>query len=215
MSASGAGVLQLRSIEYARNHGVSIHCRSSFHDGTGTMVVSQEETMEQPLVTAVTHATDEARVTVRGVPDRPGVAGELFTKLAEASINVDMIIQNEPLGSDHPAEMTFTVPKDDLPVALDTLEAMGEFESVENDPTMGKVSVIGAGMRSHPGVAAKVFRVLGENDINIQMISTSPIKISCVIEGDKVPDAVRALHEAFDLGVVEEQATGNFRPVAP
>jgi aspartate kinase len=215
MSASGAGVLQLRSIEYARNHGVRIHCRSSFHDGTGTMVVSEEETMEQPLVTAVTHATDEARVTVRGVPDRPGVAGELFTKLAEASINVDMIIQNEPLGSEHPAEMTFTVPKDDLPVALDTLDEMGEFTSVENDPTMGKVSVIGAGMRSHPGVAAKVFRVLGEQNINIQMISTSPIKISCVIEGDKVPDAVRALHEAFELGVVEEQATGNFRPVAP
>ncbi|MBI2692128.1 MAG: aspartate kinase [Solirubrobacterales bacterium] len=215
MSASGAGVLQLRSIEYARNHGVRIHCRSSFKETTGTMVVSQEETMEQPLVTAVTHATDEARVTVRGVPDRPGVAGELFTKLAEASINVDMIIQNEPLGSEHPAEMTFTVPKDDLPVALDTLDAMGEFESVENDPTMGKVSVIGAGMRSHPGVAAKVFRVLGEENINIQMISTSPIKISCVIEGDKVPDAVRALHDAFELGVVEEQATGNFRPVAP
>jgi aspartate kinase len=215
MSASGAGVLQLRSIEYARNHGVRIHCRSSFKETTGTMVVSQEETMEQPLVTAVTHATDEARVTVRGVPDRPGVAGELFTKLAEASINVDMIIQNEPLGSEHPAEMTFTVPKDDLPVALDTLDAMGEFSSVENDPTMGKVSVIGAGMRSHPGVAAKVFRVLGEQNINIQMISTSPIKISCVIEGDKVPDAVRALHEAFELGVVEEQATGNFRPVAP
>jgi aspartate kinase len=215
MSASGAGVLQLRSIEYARNHGVRIHCRSSFHDRTGTMVVSQEETMEQPLVTAVTHATDEARVTVRGVPDRPGVAGELFTKLAEANINVDMIIQNEPLGSEHPAEMTFTVPKDDLPVALDTLDEMGEFSSVENDPTMGKVSVIGAGMRSHPGVAAKVFRVLGEQNINIQMISTSPIKISCVIEGDKVPDAVRALHEAFELGVVEEQATGNFRPVAP
>jgi aspartate kinase len=215
MSASGAGVLQLRSIEYARNHGVRIHCRSSFHDGTGTMVVSQEETMEQPLVTAVTHATDEARVTVRGVPDRPGVAGELFTKLAASSINVDMIIQNEPLGSEHPAEMTFTVPKDDLPVALDTLEEMGEFESIENDPTMGKVSVIGAGMRSHPGVAAKVFTVLGAQGINIQMISTSPIKISCVIDGDKVPDAVRALHEAFELGVVEEQATGNFRPVAP
>jgi aspartate kinase len=215
MSASGAGVLQLRSIEYARNHGVRIHCRSSFHDGTGTMVVSEEETMEQPLVTAVTHATDEARVTVRGVPDRPGVAGDLFTKLAAASINVDMIIQNEPLGSEHPAEMTFTVPKDDLAVALDTLDEMGEFSSVENDPTMGKVSVIGAGMRSHPGVAAKVFTVLGEEGINIQMISTSPIKISCVIDGDRVPDAVRALHEAFDLGVAEEQATGNFRPVAP
>ncbi len=213
MSASGAGVLQLRSIEYARNHGVRIHCRSSFHDGTGTMVVSQEETMEQPLVTAVTHLTDEARVTVRGVPDRPGVAGELFTKLADANINVDMIIQNEPLGS--PAEMTFTVPKDDLPVALDTLNEMDEFEAIESDSGMGKVSVIGAGMRSHPGVAAKVFTVLGEQGINIEMISTSPIKISCVIPGEKVPDAVRALHDAFDLGVAEEQATGNFRPVAP
>lgn len=215
MSASGAGVLQLRAIEYARNHGVRIHCRSSFHGGTGTMVVSQEETMEQPLVTAVTHLTDEARVTVRGVPDSPGVAGDLFTKLAEANINVDMIIQNEPLGSEHPAEMTFTVPKDDLPVALDTLEAMNEFQSIESDSSMGKVSVIGAGMRSHPGVAAKVFRVLGEQEINIQMISTSPIKISCVIAGDQVPDAVRALHNAFELDVVEEQATGNFRPVAP
>ena len=215
MSASGAGVLQLRSIEYARNHGVRIHCRSSFHDGTGTMVVSQEETMEQALVTAVTHATDEARVTVRGVPDRPGVAGDLFTRLAESNINVDMIIQNEPLGSEHPAEMTFTVPKDDLAVALDTLDAMGEFDAIDHDPTMGKVSVIGAGMRSHPGVAAKVFTVLGSEGINIEMISTSPIKISCVIEGDRVPDAVKALHEAFDLGVAEEQATGNFRPVAP
>jgi aspartate kinase len=179
------------------------------------MVVSQEETMEQALVTAVTHATDEARVTVRGVPDRPGVAGDLFTRLAEANINVDMIIQNEPLGSEHPAEMTFTVPKDDLAVALDTLNAMGEFDGVDHDPTMGKVSVIGAGMRSHPGVAAKVFTVLGDEGINIEMISTSPIKISCVIPGDKVPDAVKALHDAFDLGVAEEQATGNFRPVAP
>ena len=215
MSASGAGVLQLRSIEYARNHGVRIHCRSSFHDRTGTMVVSEEETLEQPLVTAITHATDEARVTVRGVPDRPGVAGDLFTKLAEANINVDMIIQNEPLGSEHPAEMTFTVPKDDLAVALDTLNAMDEFDGIDHDPTMGKVSVIGAGMRSHPGVAAKVFTVLGNEGINLEMISTSPIKISCVIPGDRVPDAVKALHEAFDLGVAEEQATGNFRPVAP
>lgn len=171
--------------------------------------------MEQPLVTAVTHATDEARVTVRGVPDRPGVAGELFTKLADANINVDMIIQNEPLGSEHPAEMTFTVPRDDLAVALDTLNAMNDFDSIESDETMGKVSVIGAGMRSHPGVAAKVFTVLGEQGINLEMISTSPIKISCVIDGERVSDAVKALHEAFDLGVAEEQATGDFRPVAP
>ncbi|MGB0889826.1 MAG: ACT domain-containing protein, partial [Solirubrobacterales bacterium] len=192
-----------------------IHCRSSFHDRTGTMVVSQEETMEQPLVTAVTHATDEARVTVRGVPDRPGVAGELFTKLADANINVDMIIQNESMGMDHPAEMTFTVPKDDLAVALDTLHEMGEFDDVDSDPSMGKVSVIGAGMRSHPGVAAKVFTVLGQQGINLEMISTSPIKISCVIDGERVADAVKALHDAFELGVAEEQATGDFRPIAP
>ncbi|MFY9265222.1 MAG: aspartate kinase [Solirubrobacterales bacterium] len=215
MSASGAGVLQLRSIEYARNHAIRIHCRSSFHDGAGTLVVSEQETMERPLVTAVTHATDEARVTVRGVPDRPGVAGELFTKLAAANINVDMIIQNEPLGSDHPAEMSFTVPKDDLTAALDTLEEMGDFQSIDKNEAIGKVSVIGAGMRSHPGVAAKVFTVLGEQGINIEMISTSPIKISCVIDADAVPLAVRSLHDAFDLGVAVEDATGDHRPVAP
>jgi aspartate kinase len=215
MSASGAGVLQLRSIEYARNHGVRIHCRSSFHDRTGTLVVSEEETMERPLVTAVTHSTDEARVTIRGVPDHPGVAGDLFTRLAEANINVDMIIQNEPLGSEQPAEMTFTVPRDDLPTALDTLNTMGGFENVDSDAEMGKVSVIGAGMRSHPGVAAKVFSVLGEQGINLEMISTSPIKISCVIRADRVPDAVKALHDAFELGVAVEAATGDHRPVAP
>ncbi len=215
MSASGAGVLQLRSIEYARNHGVRVHCRSSLHDRTGTLVVSEEETMERPLVTAVTHTTDEARITIRGVPDHPGVAGELFTRLADANVNVDMIIQNEPLGADQPAEMSFTVPRDDLATALDALESMNEFDAVDSDETMGKVSVIGAGMRSHPGVAAKVFTVLGGQGINIEMISTSPIKISCVIPAEKVPDAVRALHDAFELGVAEEQPTGDHRPMAP
>lgn len=213
MSASGAGVLQLRSIEYARNHGVRVHCRSSFHDGTGTLVVSEEETMERPLVTAVTHTTDEGRITIRGVPDHPGVAGQLFTKLADANINVDMIIQNEPL--DAPAEMSFTVPSDDLRAALDTVASMDGFGEVDSDDQMGKVSVIGAGMRSHPGVAAKVFTVLGAEGINIEMISTSPIKISCVIPAGQVPDAVRALHGAFELGVAEEQPTGDHRPMAP
>jgi aspartate kinase len=213
MAASGAGVLQLRSIEYARNHGVRVHCRSSFHEGTGTLVVSEEETMERPLVTAVTHTTDEARVTIRGVPDHPGVAGQVFTKLADANINVDMIIQNEPL--DAPAELSFTVPREDLRGALDAVGSMDGFGEVDSDENMGKVSVIGAGMRSHPGVAAKVFTVLGQHGINIEMISTSPIKISCVIPADKVPDAVRALHDAFDLGVAEEQPTGDHRPVAP
>jgi aspartate kinase len=213
MSASGAGVLQLRSIEYARNHAVRVHCRSSFHEGTGTLVVSEEETMERPLVTAVTHTTDEARVTIRGVPDHPGVAGELFTSLAAANVNVDMIIQNEPLGA--PAEMSFTVPQDDLRAAVDSVNGMEGFTDVDSDESIGKVSVIGAGMRSHPGVAAKVFTVLGAHDINIEMISTSPIKISCIIPAEKVPDAVRALHDAFELGVAEEQPTGDHRPVAP
>src|SRR3954463_16227814 len=122
MSASGAGVLQLRSVEYARNHGVRIHCRSSFEDSLGTFVLTEEETMERPLVTAVTHSTDEARVTLTGLPDTPGVAGHVMTALAEANVNVDMIIQNEPLSGDQRADMSFTVPRTDLEIARETLE---------------------------------------------------------------------------------------------
>ena len=203
MAASGARVLQLRSVEYARNHDVRIHCRSSFEDGPGTVVLSERETMERPLITAVTHSTDEARVTLLGVPDRPGVAGRIFGALAETGVNVDMIIQNEPASDGHRADMSFTVPRTDLRSARATLEPMlselgvGE---IKTDEEMGVVSVIGAGMKSHPGVAAKVFEVLGGEGINIEMISTSPIKISCVIEGNQVKPAVRALHAAFDLG---------------
>jgi aspartate kinase len=203
MAASGARVLQLRSVEYARNFGVRIKVRPSYSDGSGTLVVGEDETMERPLVTAVTHSTDEARVTLTRVPDRPGIAGRIFSTLAAADINVDMIVQNEPLSSDQSAEISFTVPKDDAGGARRSLEPvaqeLGLGEVVTND-AMGKVSIVGAGMRSHPGVAAKVFAVLGEHGINIEMISTSPIKISCVISADRVPDAVRALHEAFELG---------------
>src|SRR5918996_3330291 len=149
MSGSGAGVLQLRSVQYARNHGVRIHCRSSFTEEPGTFVVGEEETMERPLITAVTHSRDEARVTLTGVPDQPGVAGRVMTALAGANVNVDMIIQNEP---------------------------------------------------ESEGVAAKVFSTLGREGINIEMISTSPIKISCVVQADAVTTAVKALHEAFELG---------------
>ena len=201
MSASGAGVLQLRSVEYARNHGVSIHCRSSFEDGPGTLVVSEEETMENPFVTAVTHSDSEARVTLTGLRDEPGVAGRVFGALADANVNVDMIIQNEPVGDEALADLSFTVGRDDLPIAKDTIAALGDVSlEVLTDERIGKVSIVGAGMRSHPGVAAKVFRVLGEERINIEMISTSPIKISCVISADRVADAVNALHKAFDLG---------------
>jgi aspartate kinase len=201
MAASGAGVLQLRSVEYARNHGVSIHCRSSFHDKPGTVVVGDDATVEQPLITAVTHSTGEARVTLLGVPDVPGTVGRIFSSLAEANVNVDMIIQNEPVG-DVPAEVSFTVPRDDLATARGALEPlMSEvgIRELSADETMGKVSIVGAGMKSHPGVAAKVFSTLGAEGINIEMISTSPIKISCVIPGEEIKNAVRSLHSAFEL----------------
>jgi aspartate kinase len=219
MSASGAGVLQLRSVEYARNHGVRIHCRSSFDDGPGTFVLTEEETMERPLVTAVTHATDEARVTLTGVPDRPGIAGRVFTTLAEANVNVDMIIQNEPETEGQKADMSFTVPRDDLVTARGALESLVAelgFDGVETDAEMGKVSLVGAGMKSHPGVAAKTFSVLGNAGVNIEMISTSPIKISCVIREADVEKAVRELHAAFDLGegaIRPEDPQGDHRPV--
>jgi aspartate kinase len=212
MAASGAGVLQLRSVEYARNHGVRIHCRSSFKDAPGTVVVSEQDTMEQPLITAVTHSRGEARVTLVGVPDSPGVAGRVTTALAAANVNIDMIIQNEPRSEGAQAEMSFTVPQDDIQAARAALEPIGQELGIEieTDETMGKVSIVGAGMRSHPGVAAKVFTTLGESKINIEMISTSPIRISCVVPGEKVADAVRALHSAFDL-----QGADTIRPERP
>ena len=220
MAASGAKVLQLRSVEYARNHDVRMHCRSSFEDGAGTLVVAEDETMERPLVTAVAHSTEESRVTISGLRDEPGVAGRIFGALADANVNVDMIIQNEPVAADRGADLSFTVGRDDLPMALETISALDVGDDISTDDAIGKVSIVGAGMRSHPGVAAKVFQVLGENSINIEMISTSPIKISCVIAADRVPDAVAALHEAFELGadaVRKEDPTGTeHRPkVAP
>jgi len=220
MAASGAKVLQLRSVEYARNHGVRMHCRSSFEDGAGTLVMAEDETMERPLVTAVAHSSEEARVTLSGVRDEPGVAGRIFGALAEANVNVDMIIQNEPVTADEKADLSFTLARDDLAAALSTLDPLDVSESISTDEQIGKVSIVGAGMRSHPGVAAKVFSVLGEGGINIEMISTSPIKISCVIAADRVPDAVSALHEAFELGAdavrKEEPAGAEHRPkVAP
>jgi aspartate kinase len=219
MAASGAGVLQLRAVEYARNHAVRIHCRSSFDESPGTVVVDEQETMERPLVTAVTHSTAEARVTLTGLPDRPGIAGRLLTALAEANVNVDMIIQNEPLTDGGLADMSFTVPRDDLPAAEESLEAIKQelgFGSIQTDGEMGKVSIVGAGMKSHPGVAALTFSVLGEAGVNIEMISTSPIKISCVVREKDVEIAVRQLHTAFELGsdaVRPEDVTGVHRPV--
>ncbi len=204
MAASGAGVLQLRSVEYARNHGVRIHCRSSFEDRPGTVVVAEGETVdhvERPLITAVTHSTSEARVTLIGVPDEPGAAARIFEALAETGVNVDMIDQNVPTSAGGLAEISFTVPREDLREARAALAPLtGEaFSELAAREEIGKVSIVGAGMRSHPGVAAKVFRVLAEQNLNIEMISTSPIKISCVIPRDRVESVVRALHTAFEL----------------
>jgi len=204
MAASGAGVLQLRSVEYARNHGVRIHCRSSFEDRPGTVVVSEGESMdhvEKPLITAVTHSTSEARITLVGVPDEPGAAARIFEALAGANVNVDMIDQNVPTSTGRLAEISFTVPREDLRAALHSLAPLaGEsFSELIEQEEIGKVSIVGAGMRSHPGVAAKVFRVLAAEGVNIEMISTSPIKISCVIDRKRVERAVQVLHSAFEL----------------
>jgi aspartate kinase len=172
--------------------------------------------VENPLITAVTHSTGEARVTLTGVPDTPGLAGRVATALADANVNIDMIIQNEAVSDGGGADMSFTVPRDDV---SDAHAALGPLAAelgigVVTDEAMGKVSIVGAGMKSHPGVAAKVFTTLGENDINIEMISTSPIRISCVVQGDRVPDAVRALHSAFELSgpdtIRPEQPFGEF-----
>jgi aspartate kinase len=216
MAASGAGVLQLRSVEYARTHGVRIHCRSSFDDSLGTLVVSDEDAkdkdMENFLITAVTHSRGEARVTLIGLPDTPGVAGRVTTALADANVNIDMIIQNDPRSAGALAELSFTVPQDDAAAARAALEPIATELGieVETDESMGKVSIVGAGMKSHPGVAAKVFTVLGANNINIEMISTSPIRISCVVPVDDVETAVKALHTAFDL-----QGADTIRPEQP
>jgi aspartate kinase len=212
MAASGAKVLQLRSVEYARTHGVKIHCRSSFQDAPGTVVLGEDETMEHPLITAVTHSTEEARITLLGVPDRPGAAAAIFGALADANCNVDTIIQNEPLGEGRQAEVSFTIATEDLRAAEQALGPVREelaIARIDTDAEIGKVSIIGAGMRSHPGVAAKVFDTLAEKEINIEMISTSPIKISCVIRAQDVPEAARALHAAFELGV------GGIQPERP
>jgi aspartate kinase len=198
MAASGAKVLMLRSVELARSHGVRIHTRSTFSEEEGTWV-QEAEGMEQPIVSSVTHSETDVVFTLTGIPDRPGVAAMIFDAVAGAQVNVDTIIQNVVHGR---AEMSFSVPAEDVPATRSALEAaqveLGSFDVGENHE-LGKVSLIGAGMRSHPGVAATMFRTLADLGINLEMISTSPIKISCMIGRDRIPEAVRALHDAFAL----------------
>ena len=175
--------------------------------------------MEQPLITAVTHSTAESRLTLVGVPNEPGAAASIFDALAQVNVNVDMIVQNEPVSAGGRAEISFTVAREDLRAACAALAPFrgSLFGDLNPQEEMGKVSIVGAGMRSHPGVAAKVFAVLAGEGVNIDMISTSPIKISCVIARDRVEQAVRALHSAFELsgaGTVGEEEPINARPAA-
>lgn len=200
IASSGGRVLALRSVEFARNHGVPLHVRSSFTWEPGTWVVEEDAAMEQAVVTAVTHDTSEAKVTVTGVPDRPGIAARLFRALADRAVNVDTIVQNTSVHGT--TDISFTVPKTDLTVSLDVARALApEIGSGEvmADDGIAKVSLVGAGMRSHPGVSATMFEVLANAGINIEMISTSSIRLSCVVRADRVEEAVRLLHEAFEL----------------
>ena len=200
MAASGAKVLMLRSVEFARRYGVALHVRSSFTNDEGTWIIQEEEDMEQAIVSGVTYALEDAKVTLHRVPDRPGVAARVFTALAKTNVNVDMIIQNVSEGGT--TDISFTVGEDDIAVVrslLGELQPEFGFDALEADANMAKVSIVGAGMKSHPGVAARMFEVLAENSINIEMISTSSIKVSCVIRQQHVERAVAALHEAFGL----------------
>jgi aspartate kinase len=199
MAASGARVLMLRAVELARGQGVRVHARSTFSDEDGTWIADAAG-LEQPIVSAVTHAEDEVLFVLRGIPDRPGSAAAIFDAVASEHVNVDTILQNV---AQETAELSLSVPQDDVAAtrrALDRAQqAIGPIE-VEEIAGLGKVSLVGAGMRSHPGVAARMFRTLADEGINLRLISTSPIKISCHMERTDVERAVQALHDAFELG---------------
>jgi aspartate kinase len=200
MAATGGKVLALRSVEFARNYGIPVHVRSSFTWEPGTWVVEEEAGMEQAIISGVTHDTSEVKVTIAQVADRPGVAAALFRALADAAVNVDMIVQNVSTAGH--TDISFTLPKDDLNRALDVLEQISgtiEATGITHDAGVARVSLVGAGMRTNPGVAAKMFEVLAAERVNILMISTSSIRISCVVPVDDVETAVQALHRAFDL----------------
>jgi len=206
MSASGAKVMALRSIEVARSYRVKLRVRSTFVDGEGTWIGEEDEAMlEKAIISGVTHDTSEAKVSVIGVPDRPGIAATVFRALADAGVNIDMIVQN--VAQDGDATISFTLPKTDLPVAEPILDALAVelgARRVERDPDVAKVSLIGAGMKSHPGVAADMFDALAEAGINMEIISTSSIRVSCVIRASEVERAVQAVHARFQ-SLVEER----------
>jgi len=201
MASLGAKVLQIRSVEFAKKYNVPLHVRSTFTETEGTWVTKEDEDMERVVVSGVTYDKNQAKVSILRVPDKPGIASKIFGPIAESNINVDMIIQN--ISTDEHTDLTFTVPRTELSQALDIVRPIGKEIGANNivtDDSVAKVSIVGTGMRSHSGIAAKLFKALAEESINIMMISTSEIKVSCVIESKYTELAVRVLHEAFDLG---------------
>lgn len=205
MAATGGKVLALRSVEFARNHGVPVHVRSSFTWEPGTWVRERDSSMEQAIIAGITHDTSEAKVTIERVPDKPGIAARVFRALADAAVNVDMIEQNVSTGG--LTDISFTVPKEDLPATLEVVEMVVPeigASGFDHDTDIARVSLIGAGMKTNPGVAATMFEIFAAEGVNIEMISTSSIRISCVVRAGDVERGVVALHKAFGL----EQGTG-------
>ncbi len=209
MAGAGSKVLALRSVEFARNHNVPIHVRSSFTWEQGTWVTSEirkgENNMEEPIISGVVHDASDAKITVLGVPDQPGVSAALFEPLAAANVNVDMIVQNTSTAGT--TDISFTLPKSDVTIAEPIVARIAKqvgATGVTQDTNIAKISLVGAGMKSSPGVAAKMFRVLADNKVNIEMISTSTIRISVVVAAPMLEKAVRSLHTAFDLDSGED-----------
>jgi len=216
LAACGAKILHLRCVEYGRRYGIPIHVRSSFSQLQGTWVVNdsgpdgtEEETMEQPIIAGVAHDVSEAKITVVGVPDKVGEAARIFEALADAQINLDMIVQNVSAAATSLTDISFTLPRTDGQTAMTALARIqGEvgYDKLLYDDKIGKVSLIGAGMRSHPGITSKFFAALASAGVNIGMISTSEIRISVIVDESVVADAVRATHTAFDLDAHEVEA---------
>lgn len=212
LAASGAKVLMPRCVEYARRYNVPIHVRSSFSDKEGTWIVGESdegEAMEEPIIAGVAHDRSEAKITVVGVPDVPGTAARLFEIVAAAEINIDMIVQNVSVHGTGVTDISFTLPAADGKRALDAIEAKKDtigFEELKYDDTIGKLSLVGAGMRTHSGVSAKLFGALRDAGINIEMISTSDIRISVITRLEDLDNAVRAIHAAFDLDSDQDEA---------
>ncbi len=211
LAANGSKILHLRCVEYARRYGIPIHVRSSWSQRQGTWIKANpyegEDAVEAPIIAGIAHDRSEGKITIVGVPDRVGIAAKIFGAVADAGINIDMIVQNVSAAETAKTDISFTLPKGDGPKAVSVLQAIKgdvEYADLRFDDTIGKIALVGAGMKSHPGVSAKFFGALAEAGINIEMISTSEIRVSAVTRAEQLDDAVRAVHTAFGLDSTED-----------